>query len=128
LFHSLSEKNVCGEADGEMYAIEGMQSRLLASESEMDNLRNIIDCCSIPFQQRNVFREKLQTLSDALKDLATQLKFLLESWAGSLTQHPSMQQLNERRQQHWSIIVRNLNRKPGRDTCNIEVITTQKMK
>ena len=33
-----------------------------------------------------------------LKDLATQLKFLLGSWPGSLTQHPTMQELYERRQ------------------------------
>jgi len=38
----------------------------------------------------------LQTLSDGLKDLATQLKFLLDSWSGSLSQH--LQQLYERRQ------------------------------
>jgi len=51
----------------------------------MDNLRNVIDCCSIPFQQGNVFRENSQTLSDGLKDLDTQLKFLLDLWPGSLT-------------------------------------------
>jgi len=45
-------------------------------EREMDNLRNITDHFSIPFQQVNIFTEKLQTLSDGLKDLATQLKFL----------------------------------------------------
>jgi len=40
----------------------------------------------------------LQTLSDGLEDLATQLKFLLDSWSGSLTQHPTMQQLYKPRQ------------------------------
>jgi len=35
---------------------------------------------------------------DGLKDLATQLKFLLDSWPVSLTQHPTMQQLYERRE------------------------------
>jgi len=45
----LSEENVCGEVNGEMNAVEAMQSILLAMESKMDNLRNVIDHFSIPF-------------------------------------------------------------------------------
>jgi len=118
LFHSLSEKNVCGEVDGEMNAIEAMQSRLLAMESEMDNLRNIIHCCSIPFQQGNVCREKLQSLSDGLKVLGTQLKFLLDSWPRSFLQYPLMQQLYERRQ----AALEYYRKKFGQETRNIHAI------